>query len=344
MKRFHDLCFNFNWTRGSALLGVVLSLLMASQFAFASRCTDGTRAVESISTFEQAYQHAGLQKHASVIGRARAKKLEKVGVTVTVEEFVQDGFVRLWNAYRTGTLKVFTLPYLKRIIHNGIVDRYREEHPVKRDVRRFVARYYETKEWLERELGYEPSDKEVAVQLGVRDEVLNSKLQKYYASLRTSIDDPGIKEAALIDVLPSRDKDPFAPEFQGLPEGMTYTIFVQVVRQVLSKDRNPKVLQVFNGLLQHKNLQQIGDELGITESRVSQIRSHKIRKATRMAIENWQADQALEMRQSEPSFSISERDTQLEGSAPPPAYREMSRSEPEQLKDSKLEGFLKNRR
>ena len=251
---------------------------------------NATRETKELVTFELAFSDPTLQRQAERIAKSYAAKLRYVGVFISVEDYVQVGFLRVLQHYRT-TNPVTQIPYLMRVLENGIIDQYRKDHPVPKSLRAFMARYFETKEWLSQKNGYESSDSEVAAVLGISVSVLQKKLNNYLMKINTSFESQKgeIADPQYRNPRESEESEPYASWHTILPEDMPFTLFVSQVREALELKRT-RYRHVFDLLMEHKSQSQIAKEIGITESAISRIVSEHIRKTVLRTIDKWQND------------------------------------------------------
>ena len=195
-------------------------------------------------------QYAPLVKY--VAGRLRTRMPE----SVEQDDLVSDGVLGLMDAIerfepdRGLSFQTFAVPRIR----GAIIDGMRSMDFVPRSVRdklRVIAR---ARVALEERLGRIPEDPEVAVESGIDLQQMRD-LTRQATSNHANLDD-----FDLADELSSAADD-------RLEQGAVTTSLMRVVKQLRERDQVIIALYYFEGL----TLAEIGQVLGITESRVSQV-------------------------------------------------------------------------
>jgi RNA polymerase sigma factor for flagellar operon FliA len=199
-------------------------------------------------------QYSPLVKY--VAGRVRS------GLPSSVDQadLVSDGVIGLMDAidkFDPGRGLQFQTYAVSRI-RGAIVDGLRASDWVPRSVREKIRDIDAAQVRLEKELGRPPRDPEVAAELGISV----AELRKVYSqtahtsvvSFETSVDDEDTPRAAAD--LPGADDD--------IPPG-----FLAAVRELPERDQIVVALYYWERL----TLAEIGQVLGVTESRISQLHS-----------------------------------------------------------------------
>ena len=200
-------------------------------------------------------QYSPLVKY--VAGRVRS------GLPSTVEQadLVSDGVIGLMDAIDKFDpdrgLQFQT--YAVSRIRGAIVDGLRASDWVPRSIREKIRDINAAQARLERQLGRAPQDHEVAAELGITvDELRTMYSQTSYTSVvsfeAATLDDEDTPRAAFD--LPGADDD--------IPPG-----FLAAVRELAERDQIVVALYYWERL----TLAEIGQVLGVTESRVSQLHS-----------------------------------------------------------------------
>jgi len=200
-------------------------------------------------------QYSPLVKY--VAGRVRS------GLPSTVEQadLVSDGVIGLMDAIDKFDpdrgLQFQT--YAVSRIRGAIVDGLRASDWVPRSIREKIRDINAAQARLERQLGRAPQDHEVAAELGITvDELRTMYSQTSYTSVvsfeAATLDDEDTPRAAFD--LPGADDD--------IPAG-----FLAAVRELPERDQIVVALYYWDRL----TLAEIGQVLGVTESRVSQLHS-----------------------------------------------------------------------
>jgi len=195
-------------------------------------------------------QYAPLVKY--VAGRLRTRMPE----SVEQDDLVSDGVLGLMDAIerfepdRGLSFQTFAVPRIR----GAIIDGMRSMDFVPRSVRdklRVIAR---ARVALEERLGRIPEDPEVAVESGIDLQQMRD-ITRQATSNHANLDD-----FDLADELSSAADD-------RLEQGAVTTSLMRVVKQLRERDQVIIALYYFEGL----TLAEIGQVLGITESRVSQV-------------------------------------------------------------------------
>jgi len=196
---------------------------------------------------------------------------ERLPRHVPFEDLVHAGVVGLIDAlhkYDKGKHVLFG-SYAKFRIRGAILDSLREMDWSPRDLRRQSRRLEEAHDKLRLDLGRNPSEPELALEM----EISLTELQKLLGeissleigSLRTISPDSG-KDEDLCEFLPDdRDESPLA---QFLSSEMR-DLLTRAIAELPDKERQVLVLYYFEEL----TMKEVGVALGVGESRVSQIHS-----------------------------------------------------------------------
>ena len=151
-------------------------------------------------------------------------------------------------------------------IRGSILDELRKLDPVSRSVRSKARDIQKVKAELQIELGREPSDLEVATQLGLTVQEVWNLENQVHSALLASLDEPdrgGFNAVSdTIFDISSRPEDIF--EVSEITELMAGAINAM-------PERHKIILVLY--YLEEMTLAQIGDVLGVTESRVCQLQS-----------------------------------------------------------------------
>ncbi|MBV8064294.1 MAG: RNA polymerase sigma factor WhiG [Actinobacteria bacterium] len=160
-------------------------------------------------------------------------------------------------------------------IRGAIIDELRAldwvPHSVRsraRDIERAIAE-------LEGKLGRAPTDEEIAGKLGITDEELNESLSEISRSSIAALDElwtvsgSGGDQVALIDTI----EDTEAPDPQG---SLSQTELREAIADAIARLPEREKLVVTLYYYEELTLREIGEVLGVTESRVSQLHTKAI--------------------------------------------------------------------
>lgn len=201
-------------------------------------------------------QYAPLVKY--VAGRVRS------GLPSSVDQadLVSDGVIGLMDAIdkfepdRGLQFQTYAVPRIR----GSIVDGLRKSDWVPRSVREKIRDINAAQVKLERELGRTPDDTEVAGELGIPVGELRATYSKISYTNVVSIDEMGIGD----DTAPTAPSTTLIDAEDDLPDG-----FLHAVHELPERDRVVVALYYWEGL----TLAEIGQVLGVSESRVSQLHS-----------------------------------------------------------------------
>jgi RNA polymerase sigma factor for flagellar operon FliA len=199
-------------------------------------------------------QYSPLVKY--VAGRVRAG----LPASVDQNDLISDGVIGLMDAIekfqpeRGLQFQTYAVPRIR----GAIVDGLRASDWVPRSVREKIRDIDAAQVKLERKLGRAPDDKEVAAELGITVTELRAAYSKISYTNVASIDEMGFSEDEPVDT-----KGGFA-DLDDIPAG-----FLDAVHELPERDRVVVALYYWEGL----TLAEIGQVLGVTESRISQLHS-----------------------------------------------------------------------
>jgi len=146
-----------------------------------------------------------------------------------------------------------------------------------------VNRMLKVSRRLLQELGREPTNKEIAVEMGVSEEKVYEliRVSRRPVSLETPLNEDG--ESCLGDFV--EDQDAVVPA-----EGADRGLLREQVKEVLKNlnDRERQIIMMRFGFIdgQSRSLEEIGKALHVTRERVRQIESKALRKLRQMGIAN----------------------------------------------------------
>ncbi len=164
--------------------------------------------------------------------------------------------------------------YAMARIRGAIIDELRAIDWVPRSVRSRIKDLDETYTKLEAKLGYSPNDAEVANDLGVTESDLHSIFRRISAAGVIALDEAlagrGDRDYTMTigDTLADSSESPG----HQLEEYETKKLLSESLAKLPERERTVLTLYYFEGL----NLAQIGDVLGVTESRACQIHAKAV--------------------------------------------------------------------
>lgn len=223
-----------------------------------------------------------VERYAPLVKRIAHHLLARLPSSVQVDDLIQSGLIGLLEAsrnYDAGKGASFeTFAGIR--IRGAMLDEVRRGDWVPRSVHRNARSIQQAMERLSRYLGREPSDHEIAHELGVPLDDYHAMAQDALCSRLFSIEELAGEDERLEDRLPGDGPSP-AQRVQS-----------ETLRRALARaigalpERERLVLSLYYN--DELNLKEIGLVLGVSESRVSQIHSQAaLRLRTKMS--GWEA-------------------------------------------------------
>lgn len=191
------------------------------------------------------------------------------------EELARAGALGLVEAARRydGSRGVPFERFAARRIRGAMLDAVRAADWAPRSVRKLARRLETMEQRLATELGRMPSTEETADALGVSDGELRRLRSRVYRSvvlaLEQEIDDGGSEDLSLLDVLPDKSRLEPSEEL----EGRELVAYLHDAIGLLPERHRLVVVGYF---LEEKTSADLARFLGVTESRISQLRSEAL--------------------------------------------------------------------
>ncbi|MGL5353956.1 MAG: FliA/WhiG family RNA polymerase sigma factor [Clostridium sp.] len=194
---------------------------------------------------------------------------------IEYEDLVSYGIIGLMDAISkfdpTKGMKFSSYASIR--IRGSMIDEIRKNRPISKGAMDKLARYNESIERLQNRFMREPTMDEIAIDLNMTISEV-SEIENYInymsvVSLETIIysDDDDVSFIGIVE-----DKTTVSPE-SSLEEKEKLEILAECIEKLKEKDRLVLNLYYFEGL----NLREIGDVLGVSESRICQLHSRAIR-------------------------------------------------------------------
>lgn len=176
------------------------------------------------------------------------------------------GLIRAVERFDPGKNTKFE-SYAMLLIKGAIIDELRKLDWIPRSVHQKANHIAKEGEWLAKELGREPTDTELSHHLGISEEELGLLLSQIRPAILIPLNGvvEGEEEAMPIS---ERIADLHAPNSFEEADKKEYNTFIQnAMSELLPQERDVLYLYYFQELM----LKEIGQVLGVSESRVSQI-------------------------------------------------------------------------
>ena len=221
-------------------------------------------AVESIDMDRMIAQHAPLVQR---IGRHLAARLP---ASVQIDDLVQAGMIGLLEAIKNYdvTKGASFETYAGIRIRGSMLDEIRKGDWTPRSVHRNSRKVAEAIRVVENDLGRDAKDNEVAKYLDVSVDEYNEMVQNSTASRVAGFEDIGVSEDAIVDGLGNRVPNPF--------DGISQESFLEDLAECIANLPEKERLVISLYYDEELNLREIGEVLGVTESRVCQIHSQAV--------------------------------------------------------------------
>lgn len=220
-----------------------------------------------------------LQQYGWIVRRIATRVARRLPAQICVDDLTSAGTVGLLDALaRFDDADGNFVAYAHLRVHGAIMDELRQLDWVPRSTRAKAGRLAAAVDRLEGDLGRTPTDDELA-------EALDLSL----SDLHTLRDDATVgvltcsgclsEEGDFFDAVPAETPDPEALVMRQSQRDW-------ILRALTHLDAREQIV-LRRSYLEGARLKQIGTELGLTESRVSQLRSKALRRLRTMA--TWQA-------------------------------------------------------
>lgn len=229
-------------------------------------------ALAAYSKISEQSQDALVKVHATLVKRIAHHLLGRLPQSVQLDDLIQAGMMGLLEAARhyDASKGASFETYAGIRIRGHMLDEVRRNDWVPRSVYRNSRKISEAVQIIENKLGREAKDFEVAAALNITLTEYHDMLQDSAGSHLYGFDDLGVTD----DVLHSEegDKPTISEPHADVLRDDLMTHLTQVI------DRLPQKEQLVLSLYyeQDLNLKEIGEVIGVSESRISQILSQAI--------------------------------------------------------------------
>ena len=209
-----------------------------------------------------------LSEHAVLVKRIAYHLMAKMPDSVLVDDLIQAGMIGLIEASRhfDASKGASFETYAGIRIRGSMLDEVRRGDWVPRSVHRNARRIAEAIRQVEAETGQDAQDAQVALKLGVDIQQYNTLLQDTQCSRLFSFEDVLVDgEGQAESMIEGDEINPF--------DGLSDAKMQQSIKQALAglPEREQLVMSLYYN--DELNLKEIGEVLGVSESRVSQIHS-----------------------------------------------------------------------
>jgi RNA polymerase sigma factor for flagellar operon FliA len=219
-------------------------------------------------------REAAILEHYPLVRAIAARVARRLPSHVDVNDLINFGVIGLIEALQRfdPTRGVPFKGFAEVRIHGAIMDALRGSDDVPRTVRRRIARLDAMRQQLRAQIGRDPNRDEMAHGLGLKPEEYDRLVDQAVAWRSVSLEastDPELN-LSLMDVIPADDETAEQTWIQNEE-------IAEVMREVERlSERERKVVTEF--YFEGRPLKDIGNDLGVTEGRVSQIRREAVDK------------------------------------------------------------------
>ena len=216
-----------------------------------------------------------VEQYMGLVRRIAQRIAMRLPPTVDVDDLVSDGVIGLidavdkYDAAKNDNFK----KYAQIRIQGAILDGIRSLDWAPRSVRRQTARLQKVRQELNNELGRPPGAEEIAERMGLTREAYEAIVDRLHPMLVVSFD----------ELRADRDGEPQdAHQFirdDETPDPLNEAQKTQLFHIILDciaelKERQQTVIWMY--YFEDRKFREIGDELGVTESRISQLHSQSL--------------------------------------------------------------------
>ena len=206
-------------------------------------------------------------QHYPMVRRVAYRMVSRYPSCIEADDLVTIGTLGLIDAVDKfeESRSVSFSAYARIRVQGAILDELRKADWVPRSVRNRFSRIQETRRSLKETLGRDPTEDEVAKDLGVPVERLREMIQGSTVRTLVSMEEGSEEEEKVGSTLPSADPTPL--------EAATKEHLRKMVRARVTDlpERERQIVDMY--YFQELTFREIGQILGITESRVSQLHS-----------------------------------------------------------------------
>jgi RNA polymerase sigma factor for flagellar operon FliA len=228
-----------------------------------------------------------VERYSPLVKRIAHHLLARLPSSVQVDDLIQSGLIGLLEAARNydATKGAAFETYAGIRIRGSMIDEVRRGDWVPRSVHRNTRRIQETMIRLQKSLGREANDQEMAAELGISIPEYHTMAQDSLCSRLFSLDELSGDDERPNDFVPSDAPSPA----EGAQRDALRHHLASAIGALPERERLVMALYYDEEL----NLKEIGLVLGVSESRVSQIHSQAtLRLRTKMT--DWEARDILE--------------------------------------------------
>ncbi|MGD0465936.1 MAG: RNA polymerase sigma factor FliA [Gammaproteobacteria bacterium] len=216
--------------------------------------------------------HIVIQKYANLVKKIAHHLLGRLPPSVQSEDLIQAGMIGLLEAYRNyDEYKGASFETYAGIrIRGSMLDEIRKGDWVPRSVHKNSRKISNAIRKIENQIGRDPKDRDIAKALDISLDCYHQLLQDSIGAKIFGFEDMGITVDAIVD----SGRDPLP----GPLEKIQRTDFKEHLATLISGLCHKESLVLTLYYNEELNLKEIGEVLGVSESRISQIHSQAMLK------------------------------------------------------------------
>jgi RNA polymerase sigma factor for flagellar operon FliA len=225
-------------------------------------------------------QQLFLEQYSVLVKRIAHHLIGRLPPNVLIDDLIQAGMIGLLEAQKNydGSKGASFETYAGIRIRGAMLDDIRRGDWVPRSVHRHNREISQAISELEGILNRDPSDAEVAKHLNMPLDQYHTVLSDINCSRIVGIEDLGVSDDAISPLDDDEDNSPF----QGVADESFRKALVESIKSL--PEREALVLSLYYD--EELNLKEIGEVIGVSESRVSQILSQSMQRL-RTKLSSW---------------------------------------------------------
>ncbi len=225
-------------------------------------------------------QQAFLEQYSVLVKRIAHHLIGRLPPNVLIDDLIQAGMIGLLEAQKNydGSKGASFETYAGIRIRGAMLDDIRRGDWVPRSVHRHNREISQAISELEGKLNRDPTDAEVAKHLDMSLSQYHTVLSDINCSRIVGIEDLGVSDDAISPLDDEEDNSPF----QGVADESFRKALVESIKSL--PEREALVLSLYYD--EELNLKEIGEVIGVSESRVSQILSQSMQRL-RTKLSSW---------------------------------------------------------
>ncbi len=222
-----------------------------------------------------------VQQHAKLVKRIAQHLLGRLPRCVQLEDLIQAGMIGLLEASKNYDISKGASfeTYASIRVRGSMLDEIRKDDWAPRSVHRNTRKLTQAVRDIENKMGRDARDHEVASNLNMSLHEYHQLLQETNGSRMFAFHDVGLTEDAMVE---GAHFSPFPSPLENLQQDNFKKSLAKGIESLPERERRVLALYYDEDL----NLREIGEVLGVSESRVSQIHSQAMAKL-KVRLKEW---------------------------------------------------------